>query len=77
MELERRPSGVQRGSSNAKIPHFLRLTVYSYLPLKTLITKIAILNQQEKRTLYNSAIVRENKTFYCSMQHDKWHWLEV
>ena len=63
---------MQGGSSNAKLSHHLRLTVYSYLPLNTLVTKIATLNSYEKRALNNSAIARANKSFHMSLRHDNW-----
>ena len=51
----------------------MRLTVYSYLPLKTLVTKIATINSYERRALHNSAIVRAtNKSFHITLIMDNW-----
>ena len=51
----------------------MRLTVYSYLPLKTLVTKIATINRYELRALHNSAIVRAaNKSFHITLIDDTW-----
>ena len=69
-EARRRAQG---GSTNAKLSHHLRLTVYSYLPLKTLLTKIALQNCYEKRLLHNSAIARKNKSFQLILRKDRWY----
>ena len=73
MELARKPKGVQGGSSNASLTHYLRLVVCSYLPLETLVTKIASLNNYERRGLHNSAIARGNRSFQLSLWEDGWH----
>ena len=72
MELAEMPKRVQGGSSNASLTHYLRLLVCSYLPLETLVTKIASLNNYERRALHNSAIARGNRSFQICLWQDQW-----
>ena len=68
----RTSSASQGGSRNAELSHYLRLVVYSYLPLETLLYNIAILNKHERKALENSAIVRVNKEFKVKLTGENW-----
>ena len=60
------------GSRNAELSHYLRLVVYSYLPLEALLYNIALLNRHERKALENSAIVRVNKEFKVKLTGENW-----
>ena len=49
--------------NQARLTTFLRLTVYSFLNLKEVATKAAMLNKSEREDIKESEIVRENKHF--------------
>ena len=62
--LNKRVSGEHlKGSRNAKLSHFVRLVVYSYLPFDDLFYKVGLLSSHERRSLQDSSIVRVNKEF--------------
>ena len=68
----RQPSLSAGGSRNAELSHYLRLVVYSYLPLEVLLYNIALLNPHERKALENSAIVRVNKEFKVKLTGENW-----
>ena len=45
-----------------ELTKFLRLTVYSYLDLKTTVNSLSLLSKGERDNLKNSGIAREGKT---------------
>ena len=49
------------GSRNAKLCRFVRLTVYSYLNLETVLSKLVRLSIHERINLENSAIARTGR----------------
>ena len=56
------------GSQQAALTRFIRLTIYGYLSLKEILTKVASLNRFERNFLESSAIARENKTFTMELK---------
>ena len=50
------------------LPKFLRLTVFSYLPLATLIRKIYLLSKKERQYLYGSGIARSNEVLKLKLR---------
>ena len=50
------------------LPKFLRLTVFSYLPLATLTRTIYLLSKKERQYLYGSGIARSNETLKLKLR---------
>ena len=56
---------------DARLTKHLRLKVYSYLDLGTIVTRAACLSREEKSALENSAIAREGKSFELNFEKSR------
>ena len=58
----------QRVKRERSLSKFLRLTVFSYLPLVSLIHKIALISKKEKENLTGSGIARSTETLNLKLR---------
>ena len=71
-EALRQISTFSSGSSSERLTKHIRLEVYSYLNLETLIRKASLLNKAERTNLRNSYIAREKKDLRLTLSEQLW-----
>ena len=54
------------------LSQFIRLTVYSYLDMKTTIQKLGLLSKREREAVQSSEIARENKILKLNVSPIHW-----
>ena len=57
--------------SKAKLTKFIRLTIFSFLDLKTTVLKVAKLSIEERTNLQDSKIAQENKNFALTINNTR------